>query len=203
MFILCGPGGAGKGSIVSKVVSCDPSLWLSRSWTTRARRAGEPQDAYCFVTREEFASKASAGGFLELAEVVGEMYGTPVPEVPAAKRGVLLEIDVQGAAQVVEKRPDARVILILPPSREVQEQRLRRRGDPEAHIARRLELAPVEEEAGRRLAHHVVVNDDLDRAVREVCSIINRYRVGDGVPCTDPVPGWTQFPDPVRDQTLE
>ncbi len=186
MFIICGPGGAGKGSIVSQVVARDPSLWLSRSWTTRSPRPGEPQDVYCFVTREEFAAKIAAGGFLEFAEIVGELYGTPAPEVPPGI-SVILEIDVQGAAQVLEKRPaHTHVILILPPSREVQEQRLRSRGDSDAHIASRLELADTEEEVGRVLARDVVVNDDLERAVNEVCSIINRYRHDVGPPL---VPG--------------
>ncbi|MDA8399140.1 MAG: guanylate kinase [Actinomycetota bacterium] len=175
LFIISGPGGAGKGSIVSRVVASDPSLWLSRSWTTRVPRSGEAEDAYCFVTREDFKAKIASGGFLEWAEVVGELYGTPVPEAPAGS-DVVLEIDVQGAAQVLGRRPDARMILVLAPSREAQEQRLRGRGDSEEHILRRLRIAPSEENAGRRLADHVVINDDLERTVAEVCAIISRYR---------------------------
>jgi len=114
-------------------------------------------------------------GFLEWAEVFGHRYGTPWPE-PPADDDVLLEIDVQGAAQVRGRHPEAVVVFVEPPSREAQEARLRGRGDREELIARRLAAAPEEERAGRALADHVVVNEDLDRAIEEVAAIVESHR---------------------------
>ncbi len=123
------------------------------------------------MDRETFDAHLESGGFLEWAEVFGHRYGTPWPEPPAG-HDVLLEIDVQGAAQVKERHPDAVVVFVVAPSRQAQEDRLRRRGDREDLIARRLAAAPEEERAGRALAHHVVVNDVLERAVEEVAGIL-------------------------------
>ena len=152
-----------------------PNLWLSRSWTTRPRRDSEPVDAYVYVDRAAFDAHIEAGGFLEWADVFGNRYGTPWPEPPAG-HDVLLEIDVQGAAQVKERHPEAVVVFIEAPSREAQEARLRGRGDREDLIARRLAAAPEEERAGRALADHIVVNDDLDRAIEEVAAILGSRR---------------------------
>ena len=153
-----------------------PGLWLSRSWTTRARRPGEPAGAYRFVDREAFEAHARAGGFLEWVEFLpGQLSGTPVPDPPAGE-DVILEIDVRGARQVRERYPDARVVLVLPPSREVQEERMRRRGDDEERIARRLGMSDQEERDGRALADHVIVNDDLGRAVEELAGIVSAWR---------------------------
>ena len=151
------------------------NLWLSRSWTTRPRRPSDRPDAYHFVDRATFERKAVEGGFLEWNQVFDELYGTPAPDAPAGV-DVVLEIDVQGARDVKTSRPDAVVILILPPSRQAQEARLRRRGDAEETIARRLARAAEEEAMGRELADHVVVNDDLGRAVEEVVGILEAHR---------------------------
>jgi guanylate kinase len=173
--VLAGPSGAGKGSIAAALRRRVPDLWLSRSWTTRPRRDGEPVDAYVFVDRATFDARVAAGGFLEWAEVFGHLYGTPWPEPPAGN-DVLLEIDVQGAAQVRERHPEALVVFVEAPSRQAQEERLRRRGDREELIQRRLAGAPEEERAGRALADHIVVNDDLDRAIEEVAAILESRR---------------------------
>ena len=167
----------GKGTLVSRLVERTPGLWLSRSWTTRPRRPGEGDTAYTFVDRATFLEAAGAGRFLEWAELGsnGELYGTPVPEAPAGS-DVVLEIDVQGAAEVRRLHPDAVVLLVVAPSREVQAERMRVRGDDEEQIARRLALGVHEEAVGRELADEVVVNDDLDRAVAEVAGILGRYR---------------------------
>jgi guanylate kinase len=112
---------------------------------------------------------------VEHAEVAGNLYGTPGLDAPPGK-DVLLEIDVQGARQILARHPDAVMILVVPPSRAVQEERLRRRGDDPETVARRLAISEQEEQEGRKLAHHVVVNDDLNRAVEEVAGIIERHR---------------------------
>ena len=148
---------------------------MSRSWTTRPRRAGEADDAYVFVDRATFEAKATAGGFLESAGVFDHFYGTPLPEPPPGS-DVLLEIDVQGAAQVRTRYPDAVVILVRAPSPQAQKARLRGRGDDDAVIARRLARAAAEEEAALALADHVVVNDDLHRAVEEAAAILESHR---------------------------
>lgn len=165
---------------MAKLVSSDPDLWLSRSWTTRARRPHEPESAYVFVDRREFMDHVSKGGFLEWAEFADHLYGTPMPE-NAPGTDVVLEIDVQGAAQVRRQHPDALVIFLVPPSPHEQAARLRARGDDEEHVAKRLELAAQEDQIGRELADAVVVNDDLDQAVAEVARILN-VRRGDREP---------------------
>jgi guanylate kinase len=115
------------------------------------------------------------GGFLEWAEFRGQLYGTPVPTPPPGK-DVFLEIDLQGATQVRERQPDALIVLLLPPSPEIQAERLRRRGDDEAEVARRLEIGAREEKLGRALTPFVVVNDDVDQAVAEVAGIVEAHR---------------------------
>lgn len=177
--MIAGPSGAGKGTIATILRDTVPGLWLSRSWTTRPPRPGEAPDAYVYVDRPTFQARADAGGFLERAEVFGHLYGTPWPEPPEGD-DVLLEIDVQGAAQVKARHPQAVVIFVVPPSRAVQEARLRGRGDPPELIARRLGGAAAEEESGRALADHVVVNDVLERAVGEVAAILESRRSPSG-----------------------
>ncbi|HUR17439.1 MAG TPA: guanylate kinase [Acidimicrobiales bacterium] len=173
IFVVSGPGGVGKGTIVDRLCERVPDLWVSRSWTTRARRRGEPETAYTFVDRREFREREKAGGFLEWAELEAnhELYGTPWPDAPDGT-DVLLEIDLQGAAQVRERHPEAVVILVVAPSEEIQASRMRSRGDGEEHVQARLALGREEERMGRALADHVVVNDDLERAVDEVAGIL-------------------------------
>lgn len=153
-----------------------PNLWLSRSWTTRPRREGEPADAYVFVDRDTFDRRVAEGGFLEWAEVFGgHLYGTPTPEPPSG-HDVVLEIDVQGAEQVRAAVDDAVIVLLLPPTRGEQERRLRERGDTDDQLAERLIKADREEQQARAVADHVVVNDDLDRTVSEVADIVVHHR---------------------------
>ncbi|HWE66085.1 MAG TPA: hypothetical protein VG298_05525 [Acidimicrobiales bacterium] len=174
--MLIGPGGAGKGTLAAELVARDPSLWLSRSWTTRPPRPGElERGAYVFVDRATFEEAVAQGQFFEWAEFLGHLMGTPIPSPPEGS-DVLLEIDVQGAEQVLAKRPDAQVILLLPPSLEVQAARLAARGDDEAHIARRVQKGLQEVERGRQVAAYTVVNDDLGQAIGDLAAIVDRTR---------------------------
>jgi guanylate kinase len=179
IFVLSGPGGVGKGTVVRRLLEVDPRLRLSRSWTTRPRRPGESEDDYTFTDRASFEAHLARGGFLEYDEFLGNLYGTPVPDtLDDPDRDLVLEINVQGAEQVREHRPDALVVLLVAPSRHVQEARLRVRGDDEEHVQQRLALAEVEEAKGRQLADAIVVNDDLERAVSEVAGILASRRPG-------------------------
>lgn len=179
IFVLSGPGGVGKGTVVRRLLEVDPRLRLSRSWTTRPRRPGESEDDYTFTDRASFEAHLARGGFLEYDEFLGNLYGTPVPDtLDDPDHDLLLEINVQGAEQVRRHRPDALVVLLVAPSREVQEARLRVRGDSDEHVAQRLALADVEEAKGRTLADAIVVNDDLERAVSEVAGILASRRPG-------------------------
>lgn len=181
ILVVAGPGGVGKGTVVSRLLELDPSLWLSRSWTTRPRRPGEPADAYVFVDRDTFFAHRDAGGFLEWTEFPGNghLYGTPRVEAPAG-HDVILEIELDGARQVRAAHPDAVVVLVVAPSAEEQEARLRARGDDADSVARRVAVGREEETAGRDLADHVVVNDDIERAARELAGIIDRHRSSSG-----------------------
>jgi len=175
IFIVSGPGGVGKGTIVGLLVEQDQQLWLSRSWTTRDRRPGEAADAYTFTDRQTFEDRIEAGGFLEWTDFLGSYYGTPTPE-RSGERDVVLEIEVDGATQVKRQYPEAVLIFVLPPSREEQQRRLRGRGDPEEKVEQRLQKALDEEPIGLRIADHVVVNDDLADTVRQMMSIIEDHR---------------------------
>ena len=165
----------GKGTVVARLVADDPQLWLSRSWTTRPQRPGERDDAYTYVTREAFEARVEADGFLEHAEFLGNLYGTPWPDTDADS-DVVLEIDVQGAAQVLERSPDALFILLEPPSAEVQAQRLRGRGDPPEQAERRIAVAQGELAEGRRLGAICIVNDDLEVTVAHCQRLITEAR---------------------------
>lgn len=176
IIVISGPGGVGKGTIVDALMLRDPSLWLSKSWTTRERRPGERADAYHFTNATDFEQRASENGFLEWTEFLGNYYGTPTPGSEVTGSDVVLEIEVDGARQVKERYPEAVLIFVLPPTREEQERRLRERGDPGDKVMARLKKAELEEPVGRNLADHVVVNDDLEQTITELMNIIERER---------------------------
>lgn len=157
------------------LVARDPKLWLSRSWTTRPRRPGEAEDAYVFVDEDSFRRRVAEDGFFEWAEFLGHLYGTPIDHAPEGC-DTLLEIDVQGASRVLEKRPDAIVILLMPPSDEVQAERLAARGDPADQVQLRIEVGREEVRRARQMASHEVVNDDVVRATTEVAGIVEAAR---------------------------
>lgn len=176
IIVISGPGGVGKGTLVARLVGADDRLWLSRSWTTRAPRPGESPDAYTFVTRPKFEARIAANGFLEWAPFLDYLQGTPVPEPPPGS-DVILEIDVQGAAQVLEQHPDALLLFVDAPSRAEQRRRLEERGDPPDKVDRRLAIADAEAVAARDLGMRMIINDDLGRATAEVAAAIEDARI--------------------------
>jgi guanylate kinase len=177
ILVVFGPGGVGKGTVVARLLQLDKRAWLSRSWTTRARRPGESAQAYVFVDPATFEERVAAGGFLEWTRFpgTGALMGTPTLE-PPPDRDVVLEIDLDGARQVKAKHPEAVTVLVVAPSRQVQEARLRGRGDDDASVHRRLEVGAREEIEGRRFADAVVVNDDVERAARQLAGILEETR---------------------------
>jgi guanylate kinase len=187
LFVIAGPSGVGKGSIVAELLARDPErLSLSVSATTRSPRPREVDGVhYRFVDDAEFDRMIAAGELLEWAEIVGHRSGTPrrpVEELREAGRDVILEIDVQGARQVRELVDDAVLIFVAPPSLEELERRLRSRGtESEERIALRLATAARELEQ-RPSFDHVVVNDDLVTAASEVAAIIEASRTGSTTP---------------------
>ena len=182
-FVIAAPSGTGKTTVCRRLVADDPVIEFSVSHTTRPPRRDERDGVhYHFVGGEEFGKLAADGAFLEWAEYNGNLYGTSwgAIEAPlAAGRDVLLEIEVQGAAQVRERRDDARFVFLLPPSMEVLRARLSQRGtDTPKQVQERLDWAErVELEAGLRF-DYAVVNDDLDRCVAQVREILDAERDG-------------------------
>lgn len=181
IVVLCGPSGAGKSTLVARVEAALPEVRFSVSYTTRPPRIGEVHgDDYFFVDLPEFERRAAAGEFLEHAVVHTNRYGTHRSQVEAlAARGgvVLLDIDVQGAAQVRAGGSDVVFVFVLPPSVEALEQRLRGRGtDADAVIARRLGVARSEMEQAV-LFDYAVVNDDLATATEDLLAILRAERL--------------------------
>ncbi|MFM8998658.1 MAG: guanylate kinase [Actinomycetota bacterium] len=182
LFVLAGPSGTGKGTIVRRALERVPGVSLSVSATTRAPRPGERDGVdYRFVSDAEFDRLIADGELLEWADIVGHRSGTPAgPVVEAIEDGhdVLLEIDVQGASWVRRRIPEAVLIFLAPPSLEELERRLRSRGtEDEASLRRRIATAE-HELAERGRFDHVVVNDDLDRATAEVVAILEADPTG-------------------------
>jgi guanylate kinase len=181
ILIFSGPSGSGKSTLVQKVLELSGTM-PSVSCTTRPRRATEASGkCYDFVTSEHFDAMVARGEFLEYARVFGKhSYGTPkkwLEESRSKGLDLVLEIDVQGAAQVKQKLPESVAIFILPPSRQELERRLRSRGmDADEEIARRLAKAKGEIELAEKFYDFCVVNDDVERAGREAQAIVTALR---------------------------
>ncbi|MBU1672440.1 MAG: guanylate kinase [Actinobacteria bacterium] len=182
VFVVAGPSGAGKDTLIKRALQVVPRARLSISATTRAPREGEEHGRdYHFLTEDEFDRLVGEGAFLEWARVFSGRYGTLSSDVEKMRDegiDVILEIDVQGALQVKDKLPDARFVFIMPSSLEVLEERLRRRGlDSEPEIGKRLGIAPKEIEIGKREFDVIIVNDELEKATEELVSVLK----GEGV----------------------
>jgi guanylate kinase len=176
LFVIAAPSGAGKTSLVRALLQRQPQLRFSISFTTRQQRTAEQHGHdYFFVDKPEFQRMIAAGEFLEHAQVFDNFYGTSRAQVEnllAAGSNVLLEIDWQGAQQIRRAMPECQTIFILPPSRDELERRLRGRGtDSDAVIARRLRDSIADMSHWNEF-DYVVVNDDFERATRDLEAII-------------------------------
>jgi guanylate kinase len=178
VFVITGPSGVGKGTLIRALLDRLPDLELSVSATTRAPRPGESNGAhYHFLSREQFQQRVDDGDFVEHAEYSGNCYGTLRSELNrrlADGIPVVLEIEVQGARQVREKLPEAVQVFIAPPSPEALRSRLVGRGtDTTDQVERRLETAESELAAQPEFAH-VVINDRLDDAIEALVEVVTR-----------------------------
>ena len=176
LFIVSAPSGAGKTTLVERLVEETPHLRMSRSYTSRSARQGEQDGVdYNFVSRQQFEGMISAGEFLEWADVVGNLYGTSRADTErllGAGQDVVLVIDVQGARQVRARGGEAISIFVMPPSYQILEQRLRGRSkDSEEAVQRRLQVARAEVAAFTEY-DFIVINDELAPAVERLRAIV-------------------------------
>ena len=177
LVVYTGFSGVGKGTVLKRIRELDDSVKLSVSCTTREPREGETDGVeYFFVTKDEFRCLIDEDGFLEYATYCDNYYGTPrkaVEEMLEKGFNVFLEIEVQGGMQVLSKMPDCVSIFVVPPSIEELERRLRGRGtEDEETILKRLAAVKTEQEYILNY-EHTVLNDDVDRAAKEIISIIH------------------------------
>ncbi len=180
LIVLAAPSGAGKTTLVHKLLAREPELDFSISYTTRPKRETELEgEDYFFVSEQEFEAMRARDAFLEFAEVFDNWYGTSQEYIQSLLdrgRSVLLEIDWQGAAQVRSHRPDAVLVFIMPPSRDELERRLRgRRTDSDEVIQRRLHQA-LSDMAHWSEFDYVIINDDLGAAAAELADIVKNGR---------------------------
>lgn len=181
VFIISAPSGSGKSTLVAKVLQRDPRLRFSVSYTTREKRGKEkPGESYIYISPEEFEERVDRGEFLEHAEVFGHYYGTNREVLEQAQlegKDLVLDIDVQGARQLKEQIPQAVTIFVLPPSRDILEQRLRTRSeDREDVIERRLRDA-ADEIRNYKQYDYVLVNHRLEESVDMLASVIKAERI--------------------------
>lgn len=181
LVVISAPSGGGKGTILKELFARDDNLRLSVSATTRSPRPGEKHgEQYFFISREEFEALIEEGKMLEHAEYIGNYYGTPREPVEAwtsEGRDVVLEIEVQGGAQIKKLMPECVSIFILPPSLEVLEKRLRGRGtEDDATVRKRLITARKEIPCAKDY-DYVVFNDRLEDAVEEIQAILRAEKL--------------------------
>jgi guanylate kinase len=181
VFIISAPSGSGKSTLVHRLLKTVPGLTFSISYTTRPPRPSETNGVdYIFITRAEFEARLAHGEFLEFAEVFGNYYGTNRSTFEQAVhqgKDLVLDIDVQGARQLKVAIPEAISIFVLPPSREVLEQRLRARSqDTEEVIQRRLKGA-AEEVRNYKQYDYVLINRELEESAARLTSIVRAERL--------------------------
>ncbi len=175
VVVVSGPGGVGKSTVVKRLIAKYPQLWLSRSWTTRQQRPGESSEAYNFVTEAEFLKHVAEGGFLEYTNFLGNYYGSPTPKA-TGDQDIVLEIEVDGARQVLDSDPKALLIFLEAPSIEEQTKRLNDRGDDPDKIQQRLIKSAEEANAGRELGATIIVNNDIEETTDQMWSTIQAHK---------------------------
>ncbi len=184
VFVITGPSGVGKGTLIRRLRDAVPELRLSVSATTRPPRPGEVNGRdYWFLDDAEFTRRVAAGAFVEHAEYAGRRYGTLREELDRHLHGgspVVLEIEVQGAEQIRRSMPEAVQVFVTPPSFQTLQERLTERGTDAADtIARRLEVSRTELQSEHEFDHRIV-NDDLQRASEELESLVRTHLVEAG-----------------------
>jgi guanylate kinase len=181
VFIISAPSGSGKSTLVARLLDDLKYVTFSVSYTTRSPRKGEVNgEAYHFISRDDFMERIEKKEFLEYADVFGNFYGTHKSALEGAKRDgkdLVLDIDVQGAAQLKKRIPDAVTIFVLAPSREKLEQRLRARGQEREEVTQRRLADAAKEIRNYSLYDYVLINDELTEAVETLKSIVRAERV--------------------------
>ncbi len=184
LFVLSAPSGAGKSTLIDRAIREIPNMWHSISATTRQPRDYEKEGVhYYFIEREAFQEKIEKDSFLEWAQVHGEFYGTPAAGVDnclAEGKDVIMDLDVQGAIQTMQRRPEAITVFIMPPSIEVLRKRIEGRKS-ESEESLKLRLLNAQKEMDQRGRYeHLIVNDVFDDAYRELVAIIENTRKSGG-----------------------
>jgi guanylate kinase len=181
VFIISAPSGSGKSTLVSRLLASVPDLMFSVSYTTRRPRGQEKDgESYRFIALPDFEARIAGGEFLEWASVFGNYYGTHrsvLDDAQASGKDLVLDIDVQGARQLMEKIPEAVTIFILAPSRQILEQRLRARGEDDDSVIRRRLGEAAEEIRNYDQYDYVLINRDLEESDRILRSIVCAERV--------------------------
>ncbi len=184
LIVVSGFSGAGKGTLMKKLLETYDNYALSVSMTTRAPRQGETDGKeYFFVTKEEFLKKVSQDGLIEHAEYCENYYGTPreyVEKQLEAGKDVILEIEIQGALKVKEKFPNTLLLFVMPPNAAELERRLRGRGTEDDEVIRKRMHRAQEEAEGIEKYDFIVVNDDLERCVSQMHSMISAAHYAPG-----------------------